>query len=79
MSAPLRLIGRYGQVASAVQRLAPALLPHTPVVVVGRPELDFASATPSDWNAVLAHAINATAVGHLSTDDVFDGSGERPW
>lgn len=119
MSAPLLLIGRKGQVASALQRLAPGPLPGTPLVVVGRPELDLATANPETWAALLevhrpavvlnaaaytavdraesepelAHAINATAVGHLaeacaarglpllhlSTDYVFNGGGERPW
>jgi dTDP-4-dehydrorhamnose reductase len=40
---PVLLIGRSGQVASAVQRLAPALLPQRPLLVVGRPQLDLAA------------------------------------
>lgn len=117
---PLLLIGRQGQVARAVQRLAPALLPDRPLVVLGRPDLDLAApdletslaeqldahrpalvlnaaaytaVDRAETEAALAEAINGTAVGvlarqcaarglplfHLSTDYVFDGSGERPW
>ena len=43
MRAPLLLIGRHGQLASAVQRLAPLLLPDRPLVVVARPDLDLAA------------------------------------
>jgi dTDP-4-dehydrorhamnose reductase len=118
--APLLLIGRQGQVARAVQRLAPALLPDQPLLVLGRPDLDLAApdletslaaqldahrpalvlnaaaytaVDRAETEAALAEAINGTAVGvlarqcaarglplfHLSTDYVFDGSGERPW
>jgi len=38
--APVLVIGRQGQVASALQRLAPVLLPQRPLAVVSRPELD---------------------------------------
>jgi dTDP-4-dehydrorhamnose reductase len=40
---PVLLIGRSGQVASALQRLAPTWLPQRPLLVVGRPQLDLAS------------------------------------
>ena len=45
MVAPVLLVGRQGQVASALQRMAPELL-QRPLVVVGRPELDLAQAGP---------------------------------
>jgi dTDP-4-dehydrorhamnose reductase len=114
------VIGRQGQVASALQRLAPALLPQRPLVMAGRPELDLAAPDfaerlaallrdlqPSlvinaaaytavdraESEAELAMVVNGHAVGamsracaqlgiplfHLSTDYVFDGSGELPW
>lgn len=114
------VIGRQGQVASALQRLAPALLPQRPLAMAGRPELDLAAPgfaeqlaallrdlQPSlvinaaaytavdraESEAELAMAVNGHAVGamaracaqlgiplfHLSTDYVFDGSGEQPW
>lgn len=117
---PVLVIGRQGQVASALARLAPALLPQRPLVMAGRPELDLAApdfaerlaALLSDlqpslvinaaaYTAVdraesepeLAMAVNGHAVGvmaracaeraiplfHLSTDYVFEGSGEQPW
>ena len=41
--APVLVIGRQGQVASALQRLAPALLPQRPLVMAGRPELELAA------------------------------------
>lgn len=41
--APILLIGRSGQVASALQALAPALLPDRPLVVAGRPAIDLAA------------------------------------
>jgi len=40
---PVLLIGRSGQVASALQRLAPTWLPQRPLLVVGRPQLDLAA------------------------------------
>jgi len=43
---PLLLIGRSGQVARALQGLAPRLLPDRPLVVVARPELDLAAPVP---------------------------------
>lgn len=43
-SAPLLLVGRTGQVASALQRLAPELLPGRPLLALGRPDLDLADA-----------------------------------
>jgi dTDP-4-dehydrorhamnose reductase len=45
MVAPVLVVGRSGQVASALQRMAPELL-QRPLVVVGRPELDLAQAGP---------------------------------
>ncbi len=45
MAAPALVVGRQGQVASALQRLAPQLL-QRPLVVVGRPELDLVQAGP---------------------------------
>ena len=118
--APVLVIGRQGQVASALQRLAPALLRQRPLVMAGRPELDLAAADFAELLAALlrnlqpalvinaaaytavdraesepelAMAVNGNAVGvmaracaergiplfHLSTDYVFDGSGEQPW
>ncbi|MEI6830336.1 MAG: dTDP-4-dehydrorhamnose reductase [Synechococcaceae cyanobacterium ELA445] len=81
MTAPLLLIGRQGQVATAVQqlfvqqlivqRLAPELLPHTPLVVVGRPELDLATATQAHWAALLeAHqpALVLNAAAYTAVD-----------
>jgi len=41
--APVLVIGRQGQVASALQRLAPALLPQRPLAMAGWPELDLAA------------------------------------
>lgn len=119
---PILVIGRSGQVASALRRLAPALLPQRPLLMAARPELDLAAPAAelaasveqlleqhqpalvfnaAAYTAVdraesepeLAMAINGTAVGvlaracasrslplfHLSSDYVFDGSGERPW
>ena len=49
MVAPVLLVGRGGQVACALQRLAPALL-QRPLVVVGRPELDLAEDGPIEGN-----------------------------
>lgn len=46
---PVLVVGRSGQVASALQRLAPSLLQRR-VVVVGRPELDLAQAGPNEGN-----------------------------
>jgi dTDP-4-dehydrorhamnose reductase len=43
VEAPVLVIGRQGQVASALLRLAPALLPQRPLVMAGRPELDLAA------------------------------------
>jgi dTDP-4-dehydrorhamnose reductase len=40
---PVLVIGRSGQVASALQRLAPELLPQRPLLVAARPELDLAA------------------------------------
>jgi dTDP-4-dehydrorhamnose reductase len=66
MVSPVLLVGRGGQVASAVQRLAQALL-QRPLVVVGRPELDFAfPGFAQQWVDVLEHhqpglVINAAA------------------
>lgn len=118
--ASVLVIGRQGQVASALQRLAPALLPQRPLAMAGRPELDLAAPDFAErmadllrdrqpalvinaaaYTAVdraesepeLAMAVNGNAVGlmartcaelgiplfHLSTDYVFDGSGEQPW
>jgi len=118
--APVLVIGRQGQVASALQRLAPESLPQRPLLMAGRPELDLAAADFAEplaallrdlqpalvinaaaYTAVdlaesepeLAMAVNGHAVGvmaracaergiplfHLSTDYVFDGSGEQPW
>jgi dTDP-4-dehydrorhamnose reductase len=118
--APVLVIGLQGQVASALQRLAPALLPQRPLVMASRPELDLAAPDFAErlaallrdlqpalvinaaaYTAVdraesepeLAMAVNGYAVGamaracaeraiplfHLSTDYVFDGSGEQPW
>lgn len=48
MVAPVLVVGRQGQVASALQRLAPVVLPQRPLVVVGRPELDLAQATAEE-------------------------------
>ena len=45
MPAPVLVVGRQGQVASALQRMAPQLL-ERPLVVVGRPELDLVQAGP---------------------------------
>ncbi len=45
-SAPLLVIGSQGQVARALQRLAPHRLPGRPLIAVGRPALDLA-ATPA--------------------------------
>ncbi|MCP9841995.1 dTDP-4-dehydrorhamnose reductase [Synechococcus sp. J7-Johnson] len=45
-NSPVLVIGRSGQVASALQRLAPALLPKRPLLVVARPELDLAVPAP---------------------------------
>jgi len=55
-TAPLLLIGRQGQVASALQRLAPTLLPDRPLVVLGRPDLDLA-APAAELDATLAAAL----------------------
>lgn len=76
--APVLVVGRRGQVASALQRLAPALLPR-PLAVVGRPELDLAPAGPvfaQHWADLLARhqpalVINAaayTAVDRAETE-----------
>lgn len=68
MPAPVLVVGRRGQVASALQRLGPELW-RRPLVVVGRPELDLAQAGPvflQSWAGVLerhqpALVINAAA------------------
>ncbi|WP_235299881.1 sugar nucleotide-binding protein [Synechococcus sp. GFB01] len=44
-AASLLVIGSQGQVAQALQRLAPQRLPGQPLIAVGRPELDLAAAT----------------------------------
>ena len=47
MALPVLVVGRHGQVAHALQRMAPVLL-QRPLVAVGRPELDLAQAGPVD-------------------------------
>ena len=57
---PALLVGRSGQVASAMQRLAPALLPQRPLLVVGRPQLDLAAVPASvGLDASLEHQFRA--------------------
>ncbi len=81
MGAPFLLIGRQGQVATAVQqlflqqhivqRLAPEQHNQRPLVVVGRPELDLATATAADWAALLeAHqpALVLNAAAYTAVD-----------
>lgn len=122
MTAPVLVIGSLGQVAQALQRLAPQRLDGRPLLAFGRPSLDlstpaqdlekhlnaliadhqpslvinaaaYTAVDRAESEADLAHAVNARAVGvlaricaaniiplfHLSTDYVFDGSGEAPW
>jgi len=64
--APLLVIGRQGQVASALQRLAPVLLPQRPLVMASRPVLDLAAPVAELLAALLrdlqpALVINAAA------------------
>ncbi|QPN66926.1 dTDP-4-dehydrorhamnose reductase [Synechococcus sp. CBW1006] len=54
-SAPVLLIGRSGQVASALQALAPVLLPDRSLVAGGRPAIDLAA--PSDELALQLEAM----------------------
>jgi dTDP-4-dehydrorhamnose reductase len=76
MAAPVLVVGRQGQVASALQRLAPEVL-ERPLLVVGRPQLDLTHPDfAQQWAALLERAqpalvINAaayTAVDRAETD-----------
>lgn len=73
---PVLLIGRSGQVASAVQRLAPALLPQRPLLVVGRPQLDLA-AVPSAPAATSAATAPATGVASPAAAEAAGASLEH--
>jgi dTDP-4-dehydrorhamnose reductase len=76
MAAPIVLVGGHGQVAMALQRIAPAVL-QRPLQVVGRPQLDLAQVDfAQQWAGVLERAqpalvINAaayTAVDRAETE-----------
>lgn len=67
MQAPVLVIGRQGQVASALQRLASAQLPQRPLLALGRPQLDLVQPDFEDqFRRALGHhqpalVINAAA------------------
>jgi dTDP-4-dehydrorhamnose reductase len=71
MVAPVLLVGRRGQVASALQRMSPQLL-QRPLIVVGRPELDLASAGFAlQWaDVILRHqpVLVINAAGYTAVD-----------
>jgi len=118
--APVLVMGRQGQLAAALHRLAPVVHPQRPLLLASRPQLDLAApgfpgqlatliqevqpalvinaaaytaVDRAESEAELAMAVNGHAVGvmaracaecgiplfHLSTDYVFDGTGQTPW
>lgn len=72
MSRPVLVIGRFGQVAAALQRLAGGSLPGRPLLALGRPILDLAQPDFAQrFQAVLEHygpALVINAAGYTDVD-----------
>ena len=78
LEAPVLVVGRQGQVASALRRLAPVWLPQRSVVMAGRPALDLAEPGFREQLATLLQELQPALVINAAAYTAVDRAESEP-